>query len=242
MAKNIITLLDLKLGIGSMMPFEVSNLIKTRTFSTARNLLFSDEEESDNEYENVTVYTSGLEDFYTSENENAYTSEDENTNNSNKTLVDCTAHFVKNDTVDYEGGNNTSDDSSVGSIATGDIIDNCKNKSNLGVKKHFEVKEFELGGARNIKQRRNPTVEDFDKFEQKAKDIDRAHDEKLANLKRKLPKVMSAIKEHRIGKISHFIKRKRRGWIERRGRKINCSVKSKRSDWKIDCGINRKRR
>lgn len=60
MAKNIITLLDLKLGIGSMMLFEVSNLINTRTFSTARNLLFSDEEESDNEYENVTVYTSGL--------------------------------------------------------------------------------------------------------------------------------------------------------------------------------------
>lgn len=63
--------------------------------------------------------------------------------------------------------------------------------------KHFEVKEFELGGARNIKQRRNPAVEDFDEFEQKGKDIDHVHDEKLANLKRKLPKVLSAIEEHR---------------------------------------------
>ena len=95
MAKNIITLLDLKLEIGSKMPSKMSNLINTRTFSATRNLLFSDEDESDNEYENVTVYISGSSYPATSENENAYTSEDENTNNSNKTLVDRTAHFVK---------------------------------------------------------------------------------------------------------------------------------------------------
>lgn len=59
MAKNIITLFNLNPGIGLMIPFEVSNLINTRTFSTTRNLLFSDGDESDNEYENVTVYTSG---------------------------------------------------------------------------------------------------------------------------------------------------------------------------------------
>lgn len=64
--------------------------------------------------------------------------------------------------------------------------------------KHFEVKEFELGEAKNIKQRRNPAVEDFNEFKQKAKDIDHAHDEKLANLKRKFSRVMSAIEEHRI--------------------------------------------
>lgn len=59
MAKNIITLFNIKPGIELMIPFEVLNLINTRTFSTTRNLLFSDEDESDNEYENVTVYTPG---------------------------------------------------------------------------------------------------------------------------------------------------------------------------------------
>lgn len=42
------------------------------------------------------------------------------------------------------------------------------------MEKHFQDKEFELGGGRNIKQRRNPAVEDFDEFEQKAKNIDDA--------------------------------------------------------------------
>lgn len=111
--------------------------------------------------------------------------------------MDRTAHFIRSDTVDYEGGNNSSDASSAGSNATDDIVDNCKNKSDLGVEKHFQDKEFELGGARNIKQRRNPAVEDFDEFEQKAKNIDDAYDEKLASLRGKFPKVMDAIEEHR---------------------------------------------
>lgn len=46
--------------------------------------------------------------------------------------MDRTAHFIRSDTVDYEGGNNSSDASSVGSNATDDIVDNCKNKSDLG--------------------------------------------------------------------------------------------------------------
>jgi hypothetical protein len=114
-------------------------------------------------------------------------------------LVDRTAHFIISDTVDYEGGNNSSNASSVGSNATDDTVDNCKNKSDLGAEKHFQDKEFELEGTRNIKQGRNPAVEDFDEFEQKAKNIDDAYDEKLANLKEKFPRVMDAIEEHRRG-------------------------------------------
>lgn len=62
MAKNIVTLFNLKSGIGLIIPFEASNLINIRTFSTTTNLLFSYENENDNEYENVTVYTPDPED------------------------------------------------------------------------------------------------------------------------------------------------------------------------------------
>jgi hypothetical protein len=160
-------------GIKLMIPFEVSSLmINTRAFSTSRDLLVSDENDNN------------------SEDENAYASDE-------SSLVDATAHLIRSDTVDDEGGNSPSATSEVSSDDTDDIIDNYKDESEVEVDKYFGNKAYKLGGARNIKQERNSAVEDFDEFERNAKSIDDAYHEKLDDLARKEIKVKVGIDEYK---------------------------------------------
>lgn len=173
MIKNRKIILNIKSGIEILIPFEVSSLgINTRAFSTSRVLLLSDENDNN------------------SEDENAYASDE-------SSLVDATAHLIRSDTVDDEGGNSPSATSEVSSGNTDDIIDNYKDESEVEVEKYFGNKAYKLGGARNIKQARNKAVEDFDEFERNAQNIDDTYHEKLDNLMRKEIKVKVGIEEYK---------------------------------------------